>query len=120
MLMIPLHCFKSEEYLIKFNGIQPSLKFTSEKEKNKCLLFLDVYVERTKTGYETINVYCKPTFIDQYVRWKCFTPTKRMTSLILILVYRALMICSKNNLKKEIHQITEIYQKIDTTQKASS
>ena len=27
---------ESEEYLIKLNGIHPSLKFTSEKEKSKC------------------------------------------------------------------------------------
>ena len=53
-----------EEYLIKLNDIQPSLKFISEKEKNKRLPFLDVYVEHTKTGYEA-SVYRKPTFIVQ-------------------------------------------------------
>ena len=41
-----------EENLIKLDGMHPSLKFTSEKEKNKYLPLLDVFVEYTKTGYE--------------------------------------------------------------------
>ena len=59
---------ESEEYLIKRNETHPSIKFTSEKEKNKCFPFFDVCFEHTETGDET-SVYRKPTFTGQYVRW---------------------------------------------------
>ena len=81
--------------------------FTSEKEKNKCLPFLDNYVEHTKTSYET-SVYRKPTFTCQYVCWKSFTQTKQKISLILILVHCTLIICSNYKLKEEIHRNKEI------------
>ena len=52
---------EADEFLTKLNCLHPSLKFTFEKEKGKCLPFLDVYVERTDVGLET-SVYRKPTF----------------------------------------------------------
>ena len=58
---------ESENFFNQLNCLHPSLKFTFEKEKNSCLLFLDVNVERTVTGFET-NVYRKPTFTGQYLR----------------------------------------------------
>ena len=58
---------ESENFFNQLNCPHPSLKFTFEKEKNSCLLFLDVNVERTVTGFET-NVYRKPTFTGQYLR----------------------------------------------------
>ena len=62
--------------------------FTFEKEKGKCLPFLDVYVERTDVGLET-SVYRKPTFTGQYLRWESFSPLKRKINLISTLVHRA-------------------------------
>ena len=44
---------KTNQFLIKFNCLHPSLKSTFEKEKRKCLPFLDVYVKRTDIGFET-------------------------------------------------------------------
>ena len=42
--------------------LSPSFsQITFEKEKNNCLPFLDVNVERTVTSFET-SVYRKPTF----------------------------------------------------------
>ena len=69
---------ESNEYLIKLNGIHSSPKFTSEKGKNQCFPFLEVFVKRTKTGYET-SVHRKPTFTGKYMQWKSFEPTKRKT-----------------------------------------
>ena len=78
-----------------------------EKEQEKCLPFLDVYVEKTDVGLET-SVYRKPTFIGQYWRWEFFSPLKRKISLISTLVHRALMICIKRRLNGEIEQIKKI------------
>ena len=67
------HEAEADEFLTKLNCPPPSLKFTFEKEKGKCLPFVDVYVERTDIGFET-SVYRKLTFIGQYLRWESFSP----------------------------------------------
>ena len=55
--------FRNEEELENFfnqlNCLHPSLKFTFEKEKNNCLPFLNVNMERTVTGFKS-SVYRKP------------------------------------------------------------
>ena len=101
------HEAEADEFLTKLNCLHPSLKFTFEKEKEKCLPFLDVYVERTDAGLET-SVYRKPTFTGQYLRWESFSPLKRKISLISTLVHRALMICTKRRLNEEIERIKKI------------
>ena len=98
---------ESDNFFKQLNCLHPSLKFTFEKEKDNCLPFLDVNVERTVTGFET-SVYRKPTFTGQYLRWESFSPTKQKTNLILTLVHRALMICTKSKLNKEIKHIKNI------------
>lgn len=52
----------ADSFLNALNHLHPSLKFTFEKENNKSLPFLDVYVERTYTGKFETSVYRKPTF----------------------------------------------------------
>ena len=101
------HEAEADEFLTKLNCLHPSLKFTFEKEKRKCLPFLDVYVERTDIGFET-NVYRKPTFIGKYLRWELISPLKRKISLISTLVHQALMICTKRRLNGEIERIKKI------------
>ena len=86
------HKAEEDEFLTKLNRFHPSLRFTFEKEKDKCLPFLDVYVERTDIGFET-SVYRKSTFTGQYLHWES-SSLKRKISLISSLVYRALMICT--------------------------
>ena len=73
---------ESDNFFKQLNCLHPSLKFTFEKEKNNCLPFLDVNVERTVTGFET-GVYRKPTFTGQYLRWD-LSVTKQKTNLITL------------------------------------
>ena len=98
---------EADEFLTKLNCLHPSLKFTFQKEKGKCLPFLDVYVERTDIGFET-STYRKPTFTGQYLRWESFSPLKRKISLISTLVHRALIICTKRRLNGKIERIKKI------------
>ena len=44
---------EANKFLTRLNCLNPSLRFTFEKEKGKCLPFLDVYVERTGVSFET-------------------------------------------------------------------
>ena len=96
------------EFLTKLNCLHPSLKFTFETEKEKCLPFLDVSVKRTDIGFET-SVYRKPSFTGQYLRWESFCPFKRKISLISTLMHRALIICTKRRLNGEIERIIKYY-----------
>ena len=48
------HEAEADEFLTKLNCLHPSLEFTFEKEKDKCLPFLDVYVERTDIGLKPV------------------------------------------------------------------
>ena len=79
------HEAEADEFLTKLNCLHPSLKFTFEKEKRKCLLFLEFCIVRTDIDFDT-SVYRKPTFTGQYLRWESFSPLKRKISLISTLV----------------------------------
>ena len=57
------HEAEANEFQTKLNCLHPSLKFAFEKEREKCLTFLDIYVKRADIGFE-ISAYRKPTFID--------------------------------------------------------
>ena len=48
------HEAEADEFLTKLNCLHPSLKFTFEKEKGKCLPFLDAYVERTELAWRPV------------------------------------------------------------------
>ena len=101
MLMTLLTFFKmkkSEEPLIRLNGLPCSLHLTLKK--NNSIPFLNVHVEHKKVGYET-KIYRKPTFTGLYIRWESLTPIKRKSSLVsTLIVHRVLKICSKSKFKR--------------------
>ena len=101
------HETEAHEFQTKLNRLYPFLKFAFEKQKGKCLPFLDIYVERTDIDFE-ISVYRKPTFTGQYLRWKSYSPLKCKISLISTLMHRALMICTKRRLNGEMERINKI------------
>ena len=65
--------FRKEErlklFLNYFNLCHENIKFTSEKETNKKLSFLDIEISRDKNQFIT-SVYRKPTFSQVF----SFTP----------------------------------------------
>ena len=94
--------FNNEEdcntFFTHLNSLNPSLRFTYEKETNQSLPFLDVLVERHDSEFLT-SVFRKPTFTGQYLRWNFFSHQKRKINLIGTLIHRAFMICSINKSK---------------------
>ena len=95
------------EFFSHLDSLHPSLCFTFEKKCNRTLPFLDVLVEKNDHEFVT-SIYRKPTFTGQYIRWNSFCPMKRKTKLISTLVHRALVICSKSTLQKELSNIRSI------------
>ena len=51
MFAIFNHQAEEDEFRTILNCLHPSLKFTFEKQKDKCQPFLDVYVEKTHIGF---------------------------------------------------------------------
>ena len=96
-----------EKFLSSLNSLHFSLSFTFEKELNSSLPFLDVLVEKHKTGFIT-SVYRKPTFTSQYIHWDSFSPMKRKINLVATLVHRALLISSSSKLQAELDKIRSI------------
>jgi hypothetical protein len=52
-----------EETLTDFNNIQPSIKFTIEKEKHRKINYLDITIHRKNNQFE-FSIYRKPTQTD--------------------------------------------------------
>ena len=92
------------------NSLHTSLKFTSEKEVNKSLPFLDVLVTKSTNNFTT-SVYRKATFTGEYIRWNSFGSKTCKTNLIATLTHRAFKICSKSFLHQELDTIRSLFLK---------
>ena len=79
----PHHLEKFNEYL---NTKNPNLKFTSEKEVNGSLPFLDVLISQNKEGFTT-TVYHKPTFSGVYSNFNSFIADEYKHGLIFTLLF---------------------------------
>ena len=99
-------CFCSRNEAL--NDLQPSLIFTMDEEKDNKLPFLDVLVGRRSFAFVTC-IYRKPTFTGLYLSWDAFAPKSRKVNRIKCLTFRALKICSDNNIKSEFEQIKNIF-----------
>ena len=86
----PHHLEKFNEYL---NTKHANIKFTSEKEVNGSLPFLDVLISRNKKGFTT-TVYHKPTFSGVYSNFKSFAADEYKHGFIFTLFFRIFSIVS--------------------------
>ena len=79
----PHHLEKFNEYL---NTKNPNLKFTSEKEVNGSLPFLDELISQNKEGFTT-TVYHTPTFSGVYSNLNSFVADEYKHGLIFTLLF---------------------------------
>ena len=70
------------------NSIRPSIQFTTEKESNNTLPFLDFLISRTEEGFK-ISVYRKPTFTGQYLNFNSHHPYSIKKGIVRCLQHRA-------------------------------
>ena len=80
-------------FLNYLNSQHNNIKFTSEKESNGSLSFLDVKVEKSFNGFKT-SVYRKPTYTGLGLSWYSFCPDIYKINSIKTLLNRAYSICS--------------------------
>ena len=98
-------------FLNYFNSCHENIKFTSEKEINNKLSFLDIEIPRDKNQFITL-VYRKPTFGGVFSHFDSFTPSGYKFNLISTLIFRCYSICCTMELFHiEIMQLKEIFEK---------
>ena len=105
--------FKKESqcdtFLNVLNNLHPALEFTYEKESNNTINFLDVSIQREDNNIIT-DIYRKPTFTGEAMKWSSFSPSSSKTKLISTLVDRAMKICSPSRLNSEILRLKTLFR----------
>ena len=64
-----------EGHLSHLNVVQPTIKFTVEKEKEGCHPFLNTLLQSREDGGLDISVYRKPTYTDWYLDFQFYHPS---------------------------------------------
>ena len=104
----PHHLEKFNEYL---NTKHANIKFTSEKEVNGSLPFLDVLISRNKKGFTT-TVYHKPTFSGVYSNFNSFIADEYKHGLIFTLLFRIFSIVSDfSKFHEEVNYLKDVLKK---------
>ena len=98
-------------FLNYFNSCHENIKFTSEKEINNKLSFLDIKIPRDKNQFIT-SVYRKPTFSGVLSHFNSFIPRGYKFNLVSTLIFRCYSICCTMELFHiEIMQLKQIFEK---------
>ena len=107
--------FRKEEhlelFLNYFNSSHENIKFTSEKETNNKLCFLDIEISRHKNQFIP-SVYRKPTFSGVLSPFDSFIPREYKFNFVSTLIFRCYSFCYSMKLfHEEIMQLKEIFEK---------
>ena len=100
--------------LNKLNSFDRNIKFTHEVEQSGKINFLDVNVQRTKDDLIETSVYRKKTNTDLYIHWDAFAPMQWKKSTLIMLIKRAFIICSTDELREqELEHIKHVFCNIN-------
>ena len=98
-----------DEMLAHINSIDHNIQFTSEREVEHVIPFLDVEIMRNVDDSLSTKVYRKPTHTDQYLQFSSHHPMVHKRSVVSTLLKRAASHCSPNSLvQKEKAYVKEI------------
>ena len=104
----PHHLEKFNEYL---NTKHANIKFTSGKEVNRSLPFLDVLISQNKEGFTT-TVYHKPTFSGVYSNFNSFIADEYKHGSIFTSLFQIFPIVSDfSKFHKEVNYIKDVFKK---------
>ncbi|XP_032678536.1 uncharacterized protein LOC116847549 [Odontomachus brunneus] len=81
-----------------------------EVEQNNRFSFLDVLVTRRTDGSLGHQVYRKPTHINRYLHAKSHQRPAQKQSVLDSLIYRALAICDKNRIQRNLKDLRNTLQ----------
>ena len=98
-----------EEFHFHLNGQNPSIQFTLEKESEGKIAFLDVQMERKRTGVLT-SVFCKKTLTDRYLNFDSNHSARVKRGIIQCLKHRAEKTCSGGTKWKELGHLRQVFK----------
>ena len=105
-----LAAFDKEQDLLNFlnflNNKHPNIKFTTEKQVNHSIAFLDVFISGIDNQNLTLQTYHKSTYTGLLLNFKSFTSFSYKISLIKCLIDGSFKVCNKwNSFHNEIENI---------------
>ena len=83
-----------DRFLDHLNTVEPTIKFTMEKESNGSLSFLDTLVTHHEDGSLSTSVYRKKTHTDRYLDFTSHHPLAHKVAVARTLMTRAERICT--------------------------
>ena len=96
-------------YIItKLNSFDNNIQFTFEEEDKRTLPFPDALICR-KGNSIVRTVFCKPTNNDIYLKWNAFAPGTWKRGILKILVERACILCSTNELLQKEFKYSKFF-----------
>ena len=90
-----------DDFLQHLNNQQPSIRFTTETEKDNKLAFLDTAVLREPDGWLATSLYRKPTDTDQYLAYDSQHPQSIKRRIVKYLHERANRLVTKPSVISE-------------------
>ena len=91
-----------EDFMNHLNNQSQSIKFTMEKEDNKCLPFLDVLTMKKQDGSFTHQVYRKDTHTNRYLHVESHHHPAQKISFFNILATRVIRVSDRDHIAQEI------------------
>ena len=73
---------KIEEFQEHINSVNPNIQFTSEKEADRKIPFLDMIIKRDFVGNLSFGVYRKPTNSGRYLDYDSYHHTRHKRSVV--------------------------------------
>ena len=98
-----------DAFLNSLNNLSHSIKFTTEKEANNCLPFLDVQVMRGNNNRPCFKVYRKPTHSNLYIHAFSGHSNNIKEGAINNIFQRAYKVCDPQYLDEEINFINTTF-----------
>ena len=103
-----------DNILHTLNSFHPNIRFTFEKEKDNCIAFLDVCIERQADNHIHTSVYRKTTNTNIYMHWNAYAPKAWKIGTLRSLIQRAHLVCSKEeNYNTEVEHIKSVFTEIN-------
>lgn len=97
---------EAENFFQHINTIHKNIKFTQEKENGGKLVFLDIEIIKSSDGILT-KWHLKATNTGTYLNKSAYSPSTHKIAAMRALIYRALRICSSNELFEESYEQIE-------------
>jgi hypothetical protein len=100
---------KIEEFWQHINTKHPNIKFTTERESEGKISFLDILINKNEESTDT-STYRKKTFTGLITKFNSFIYDRYKDGLVFCLLYRAFKICSdRDTFGKEVDWLRELF-----------